>query len=71
MTSDFITALQWIFHTGYYLLTCFYIPGTNVTPFAMIMFGASVFVVIKFLGMILTFNPGASDHSGKVKNDEK
>lgn len=71
MTSDFIKALSWIFHAGYYLLTSFYFPGTNVTPLGMILFGASAMLGFKFLAMILTFSPSAHDKSsGKVKSDE-
>lgn len=71
MTNDFITALQWIFHAGYSLLTSFYFPGTNVTPLAMILFGAATGIIFKFLSRLLEFSPSASNSSPRGGHDEK
>lgn len=49
MTSDAISIVRFMFTCAWQLLTCFHLPGTNVTPLAMMFFVASVGVAIKFL----------------------
>lgn len=65
MTNNFFLALQWWFSSAWRLFTSFYIPGTNVTPAGMLLFGASAYVGVKFVKYI--FFTGGSD--GQSKKD--
>lgn len=49
MTNNFFMALQWWMQSAWRLFTSFYIPGTNVTPASMILFGAAAIVGIRFI----------------------
>lgn len=60
MTSDFLLALQFWFQTAWRFMTSFYLPGTNVTPASMILFGASAYIGIKFIKYIV-FTGGSHD----------
>lgn len=52
MQTVFRNVLRVLFNSGYTLLTCFYLPGTNITPLQMII-GASICVLsIKLLKSI-------------------
>lgn len=53
MTNDFYLALQFWFETAYKLLKSCYLPGTNVTPLAMLFFSSVVFLTFKFISSIL------------------
>ena len=71
MTQDFVTCLTWIFHAAWRILTGFYFPGTNITPAAMLLFGALTFIVFEWLSMMLnTQAPSSEDKVKGKKNDE-
>lgn len=53
MTNDFLLALQFWFQTAYNFLKSVYLPGTNVTPLAMLFFSAIVYISFKFISEIL------------------
>ena len=55
MTSDAITILKMLFNAAYSFLTAFEIPGTHMTPLAMILFVAFAVAVISFFK---SFNEG-------------
>lgn len=59
MTSNFYEALQWWFTSAWRLLTSFYIPGTNVTPAGMLLFGAAAIIGLRFIKSI--FSTGGSN----------
>ena len=64
MTSNFFLALKFWFETAWNLMTSFYIPGTNVTPAGMILFGASAYIGIKFIKYIF-FTGGVNEKTDK------
>lgn len=73
MTSDSLTILQFWFTWGWRLLTSTYLPGTNVTPAAMILFGAFAMLAIRFI-MSLTGVGGAGSvipRSSSAKKSDK
>lgn len=49
MTQDFFTTLVSWFKWGWELMTSIYLPGTNVTPAGMLLFGASAVIGIRFV----------------------
>lgn len=49
MTSDFALGLRAIISMGWGLLTSFYIPGTNITPAALLLFSSVTYISLKFL----------------------
>lgn len=53
MTSNFLTAISWWFQTAWRFLTSVYLPGTNVTPAAMLLFAAAAVIGIKFIRRLL------------------
>lgn len=49
MTNDAITIIGYMMQFGWRLLTCCYLPGTSITPAAMLAFGTLTFIAIKFM----------------------
>lgn len=49
VTNDFLSGLRFIFSMGWKLITAFCIPGTNVTPAALMLFVSVSFISLKFL----------------------
>lgn len=64
MTSDFASALRVIFQMGWGLLTSFYIPGTNITPAALLLFSSVTYISLKFL--VSLFGTGGLSSSNVV-----
>lgn len=60
MTSQSVLILKSWFSWGWQLLTSFYLPGTNVTPAAMLLFGSFAFIALKFFTRLVG-NGSASD----------
>lgn len=60
---DFTTAAKWYFDVAWTFLTSFNFPGTNVTPFAFLVFAAFFGVVVRFVQSLLrgTLTPPPSD----------
>lgn len=48
MTQNFYDCLKTLFGCVWSLLTSFHLPGTNITPAAMILFGALTYIALKF-----------------------
>lgn len=53
MTQNALTVLQFLAAWGWRFLTGFYIPGTNVTPGAMLFFILFVSVVVNFIRRVI------------------
>lgn len=64
MTSDAISVVRFMWDIAFKLLTCIHIPGTNVTPLAMLFFLAVVVVSLKFLTNM--FGIGSVDVAANV-----
>lgn len=70
MTQDTISILQFWFLWGWRLLTSTYLPGTNVTPAAMLLFGAFAILSIKFFTNLMGVGGAGSviPRSSSAKN---
>lgn len=64
MTSDAISVVRFMWDIAFKLLTCIHIPGTNITPLAMLFFLAVVVVSLKFLTNM--FGIGSVDVAANV-----
>lgn len=53
MTQNFYDCLKTLFGCCWSLLTSFHLPGTNITPAAMILFGAVAYISLKFFTNII------------------
>lgn len=49
MSSRFAVALKFIFEVGWRFMTSVKLPGTDITPMAMILFGTFTFIALKFI----------------------
>lgn len=58
MNADFTLALKFWFDMAIKFLTSVKLPGTNVTPLAMLFFGACAYIGLKFV--ISIFNSTSS-----------
>lgn len=68
MTNDFLQCAAWIFQSAWRFLTGIYLPGTNVTPAAMLLFGALTFIVFNWLSALLNTSAPSKeekDHSSR------
>lgn len=63
MTQNALQVLRYILAWGWRFLTGFYIPGTNVTPGALLFFVFLVVVLSKFIKRL--FNVSESKSSAK------
>ena len=63
MTQQAVETLRWILAWGWRFMTGYYIPGTNVTPGAIMFFILFVNVAIRFIRSI-------SDVSSSSKRSE-
>lgn len=66
MTVNALDSITFILAWGWRFLTGVYIPGTNVTPGAVLFFVAFVKVVISFIKRL---SDVSSSGSGKSKED--
>ena len=57
MTADFQLAVQWILTQPWRLFTGFHIPGTNITPAMVLMFGLFTRLVLKMVPAIFNISP--------------
>lgn len=56
-----IQLLGVVFQSAWTLLTCFYIPGTNVTPAGLLIFVASAVIGIHFVKRLFSAIGGTSN----------
>lgn len=70
MTQDFVSCLTWIFSAAWRLLTGFYLPGTNITPAAMLLFGALSYIVYQWLSNMLNTSAPSLEDSKRGKKDD-
>lgn len=67
MTQNALTVLRFILAWGWRFFTGFYIPGTNVTPGALLLF---IFLITVVLGWVKgLFNAQVSSKSSNDKGD--
>lgn len=69
MTVDGQLFITWFFREFLRFFTCFWIPGTTVTPLAMFLFIIFVSVVIKFTLSVI--NGATPVSSGKINSSIK
>lgn len=60
MTQNFLDCLKTLFGCTWSLLTSFHLPGTNITPAAMLLFGAVAYLSLKFFTNVIG-NGGVQD----------
>ena len=60
MTQNALTVLQYLMAWGWRFMTGYYIPGTNVTPGACLLFIFFVTFVIKFARRLFNVNQSSS-----------
>lgn len=56
MTSDVLNFFVEFFRLGWNLLRSFYIPGTNITPLAWILFSSFVVILVRFIKSVFGSN---------------
>lgn len=66
MSNSVILFLRAFFDSCWALLTCFHLPGTNVTPAALMLFIASAVIGINFITRVFVGLVGTSTN-GKEK----
>lgn len=60
MTQNALTVLQFLAAWGWRFFTGFYIPGTNVTPGAILFFILFVHVALKFIKRVTDVSSSGS-----------
>ena len=61
MTSDALAVVQSLFTNIWTIFNSWYIPGTHVTPAALLFFGLFVALVIRFIRRLLMGEGGNSN----------
>lgn len=67
MSVNFGKVVAFLFEQAWHFMSAWYLPGTNVTPLAMIFFAAAAGLGFRFLGSLLFMGTQVSN---KGKSDE-
>lgn len=69
MTQDLFDIIRFWFQWAWNFATGFFLPGTNVTPAGIAMFGIAAVIGLRFIKSLFAGVSGSGHNSGAKTND--